>query len=255
MANRNQKLIIIVGASGTGKTNYLRFYLSLYRTTGKKILILNPQNEPQFSRWGAKWLKDDNFFNADFSQYLATPEINIKNGKPKMESNQDLCNRLFSKVSYSFTKKRFNGLLVCDDATAYITEMYQNAIISNTINLRGQSNLDLIFVFHSITDVPPYILRKADRTIIFPVFGIDEKNSIEKSSQICMDYQHIINFVAEKGGKYIFAKVDNVKKTANFEKINITQSGDIDEQEPIIRYSKKDIIQKYNLAKKKNIPY
>lgn len=251
MSKRNQMFYLISGTSGSGKSTFLMYLISIYTSLNphRKILVINPQQEKQWSEWGFHWTKLRDFLNKDRNNKLwqyHLPKKIEKDKKIKVESNKDLVTRTFINFSFTYTKKRFKGLLLCDDASSYISSWQKDEIISDLINMRGQNDMDMIFVYHGLNIVPKYILNSADGTnILFYNSAIDEGMKIDKASQLNFNAQMVVNYLIQSGNEHIYARVNNKSKKVSYEKINIMQDGNINPEKPIIIFNKEEILDNY----------
>ena len=205
---------------------------------------------------GFKWIKESDLLRPPhrLSQYYNKNKVIInKKGKKDQESDEELCNRIFSQISFTFTEKKLNALVVADDASNYISSQQPNKIISKFVNLRGQNNCDFIAVFHGLRDIPRYLIQKADfEVILFPSPAIDESDDIAKANILLSNAQMIVNFLLRNGIRHVFARVNNETKKVTYEKINMNENGEINPNEKIIIFNKKSILDAY--FKQKNIP-
>lgn len=63
-------------------------------------------------------------------------------------------------------KDVWNALVVVEDATRFISRQVSSEVRKFVLDTK-QRNLDLIFVFHSLTDVPPDLIRWSDYLTLF----------------------------------------------------------------------------------------
>lgn len=248
--SRNQSFYLVSGTSGSGKSTFLSYFVSIYTSLNpqRKILVINPQQEKQWGEWGFEWTTIKDFNTKDryhkLWQYHLPKKIEIGK-KVKVESNTDLVTRIFINFSPTFTKKKYKGLLICDDASSYISSWQKQEVISDLINMRGQNDMDMCFIYHGLNLIPKYILNSADGTnILFFNSAIDESMNIDKASKLNFNAQMVVNYLKMCGNDFIYARVNNQTKKVSYEKINI-QNGIINKEKPIIIFNKEDILNAY----------
>lgn len=139
---RQNKVVLIVGARGGGKTFWMRQVLD---RIGLKHLVIDTTDHKDYrhlpymtpAMFGG-WLKGNKrFFTSDFDP-------------------------VFREL-----KKIYNAVIVLEDATKYIAGDLtpdQRAIMLDS----KQKNVDVFLMYHSFADVPPKLYRYLNDIIVFP---------------------------------------------------------------------------------------
>lgn len=137
---RQNKVYLICGVNGTGKTQFVRKFID---KGTRRALILNPTFEPKWDRYPK--------IKVDDAEAIRTFE-GIKQLQPRYA---------FGKMKKSFIQmlqimwdNYENGVLVLDDCR----EMFEANLVSEVGSImRGyrQHNLDVFAIFHSISQIPP----------------------------------------------------------------------------------------------------
>lgn len=149
--NNNAKSIAIVGQTGTGKNFTLEQNILLPMQKVKKY-IADVNNE-----YGIPFHGIDNFMR----QLIKTEIKNI--GGEKIENKIVLAK---------------NSLIVFDEATNFFDSHRSDDVVHLLVGKRHDNNF-IVFLFHSLADLPPYIKRKLD-FIFLKKTGDDEKTVINK---------------------------------------------------------------------------
>lgn len=157
----------MVGRRGTGKTDFIKSVIN--STQLPKTLIVDTFDNPP-------WRNMKTHSNPEG----VNRSIQIMEIQNLSRWNKGVF-RFFSKDRHQlFTEIEANSwdtLIVFEDATKYIKRTLSPEINDLIIDSK-QKNLDLIFVFHSLTAVPPDLVRAADLLTLFKT--ADGKVSLEK---------------------------------------------------------------------------
>lgn len=148
---------IIVGARGTGKTDYLKNEVVIPSLFSKKLIADTFDNSVWF---------DLETWNNPSGSMIKIPAIS-----PSMiPRHKSGLYRTFSsepeEIFRIIQKHTRNCLLIFEDASKYL-EGKLDRDVKKFVYDSKQKNLDLVFVFHSLIDVPPRLIRSADTLTIF----------------------------------------------------------------------------------------
>lgn len=145
---RQTKRIVIIGTNGTGKTTLLH---RIVHNAAQKTIIITPHD--------MEWRETD------------------PNGQPLYPDNQLLMREDFEYTGiqkHIFDPERTlkairnfrRGLIVFDDCRAYLDARTDKAIHTLMISSR-QNMVDMIFVAHGFTEVPPKVFTFATEYFLF----------------------------------------------------------------------------------------
>lgn len=144
---RINKVNLVIGRRGTGKTTYIRNIIKIFRQVHKstKIIVCDTLDHPIYR---------------DFT--TIKPE-DIK----KIDSN--CLYRTFSgdtELILNETEKLYNALVIYEDASKYIGTRLSDTTRKMIFDTK-QKNVDMIFLFHGFYFVAPELLRVVDNIILF----------------------------------------------------------------------------------------
>lgn len=142
---RQAKLILVIGANGTGKSTLITQLVNAELKAKRKALIITPH----FTEW--------NTFN-NVPVMDCTDIYNMK-GIERIHFTGEM--ELFDKIIKEF----FNGMLVMDDCRAYIKPNLNQSIKALLIS-RRQIMTDIVMAFHNVVDVPPQVFYYAPEIIL-----------------------------------------------------------------------------------------
>jgi energy-coupling factor transporter ATP-binding protein EcfA2 len=146
--SRSRKIILIIGATETGKSTAAE-EMALVRNERYKepIIILSPNRQ-------VKWLKYGEINLDDFSRMV----------KGIYRIHTGAFNNFFSIAFKNFK----HGVIICEDATAFLTTQRDDEIFAIITGLRHPDHdCDIIFVTHAAYRTPAYIFEQADELILF----------------------------------------------------------------------------------------
>lgn len=145
---RINQVTAILGRRGSGKTTYILSVIQEYKKAHpeKRILIMDTLDHPAY--------KEIPVLTFDLIEKWKTPTIYRTFG-----SNTD-------EILNSISKHLNNCLIIFEDASKYIRKNLQKEVRNFIIDSK-QKNLDLIFVFHGFSYVPPELFRLLDMITIF----------------------------------------------------------------------------------------
>lgn len=154
---RQQKMVVLFGTNGTGKTTYmLRLalnYLKINARFGKRVLCLIP---------------DDGEKKYDVIKELTLEEgvLNSFEGIGKLYAEDK---SIFSELYRIFTARNsqgLKGLCVFDDLGVMLNRRPEEAL--KMLRRRRQMNMDMIWNFHGLTtDMPRSFLGYATDMVLF----------------------------------------------------------------------------------------
>lgn len=154
--SRVNKIIIVVGNRGKGKTDYLK---QLIMSSSKKVkFIIDTFDSPVWHN-----LKTWNHPEWELIPVPSIEPLDIykhKNGVYRIFGADT------KNIMNVIEKLTFNALLVFEDATKYIGNKLSDKVRYFVLDSK-QKNLDIIFTFHSLADIPNSLIRISDYMTIF----------------------------------------------------------------------------------------
>lgn len=155
---RTNKVILVVGNRGTGKTDFLKDLTFKMMKVFSKCLIVDTFDSDTWHTLQT--------WNHPERLNISLPKLPLsklkfwKNGLARLfGSNTD-------EMMSSIQENSKNSFIIFEDATRYI-EGKLSADVKQFVLDSKQKNLDLVFVFHSLADVPPRLIRVADFLVLF----------------------------------------------------------------------------------------
>ena len=156
--SRTNKVILIAGTRGTGKTDFVKDLIFKMMDNFSKTLVVDT-------------------FDSDVWQNLKTwnhPErINFPVTKipvSKLKRWKAGVGRIYSsdttKIMNEISEHAKNTFIVFEDATKYIGSKLEKETRNFVLDSK-QKNLDLVFIFHSLASIPPELVRVSDTLILF----------------------------------------------------------------------------------------
>lgn len=175
MEARINKIILILGKRGTGKTYY-----------GKEIIKTYQEFQPNM-----KILVMDTF---DHPSYREIPEISLDLLK---RWDKPATYRIYkgnkSKILDVISEYMYNSVIIFEDARKIIKKVLPKNVEEFIIDSK-QKNLDLIFMYHGFTFCPLDLLRYADDVVMFKCANpIMRKNDILNFEEIYEAWKKIKN--------------------------------------------------------------
>jgi tRNA uridine 5-carbamoylmethylation protein Kti12 len=139
---RLNKIIIVCGRRGSGKTTF-----------AKKLISCSP----------LKTLVLDTFDHKDYRNLTPIQPEQLarwKSGNVRLFTGDPVenCQIIFNNVH--------NSLVVFEDARRYIEPTIQKPIRQGIVEHRNKNN-DLVFMFHNLKDVPPYLCTMFNSLVLF----------------------------------------------------------------------------------------
>lgn len=152
---RVNRVILIVGTRGTGKTDFTK---SLVHGHKKKVLVVDTFDNPpwrNFKTW------DHPEWEAESIPVIPMYSLKDWHGKTGRVFGADT-----SRIMKLITTGIYNSLIVFEDATKYIGSRLSDDVRMFVLDSK-QKNLDLVFIFHSLMDVPRDLTRVSDYLVLF----------------------------------------------------------------------------------------
>ncbi len=146
---RLNKLFLVLGKKGSGKTYYtIHTLIEQYRAAHpkKKILVYNTDDHEAY-RYIPRIDK------GDLSRWTGAGLYRI-------------CDAATTDVLAGINEHVYNGLVIFEDASKYISKRLQKSAWDSILNSK-QHNLDMVFQFHGFAACPPEILRQCDVITMF----------------------------------------------------------------------------------------
>jgi len=143
--SRGRKTVAIIGRPESGKSTQLK-------------LMLEAVNE-------AKIIYDENYQKAwsDVPEITMDQWYGMTKGKYKI-TDPDFMK--FYEIASDKWKRGWKGVIVHEDAGTMLTPQKNNELFKMLTSLRHKET-DLILVFHSLLDTPPYVIRQLNEIILF----------------------------------------------------------------------------------------
>lgn len=165
----------IIGRRGTGKSTYVRKLIQEYKTVlpDQKILIADTLNHPL---------------------YRDIPAIDINLLKRWKKANvYRIYGSNTDEILQTINNNLYNALICFEDASKYIRRQLSDDVRAFILDSK-QKNLDLIFLFHGFSFVPPEMFRLLDNIVIFKCDNpIYRKNDIVAFDQVYEAYERVMN--------------------------------------------------------------
>lgn len=154
---RTNKVILIAGTRGTGKTDFVKNLLAQMESVFSKCLVVDTFDNPV-------WLDLSTHDHPERMKLV--PVINseqlprLKKGTARI-FNSDT-NGLVAEIERTVR----NTFVVFEDATRYIGSRLTDEMRRFVLDSK-QKNTDLVFVFHNLTAIPPELVRISDILVLF----------------------------------------------------------------------------------------
>lgn len=153
---RVNKVTLIAGNRGKGKTDLLKS--GIIASNRPKKIIIDTFDSPT-------WHNLKTWDHPEWEN-IPVPELDIY----ELHAAGKGVHRIFSadtkKIMSGLTKFAFNSLLVFEDATKYIGSKLSDDVRFFVLDSK-QKNLDIIFTFHSLADIPRDLIRISDYLTLF----------------------------------------------------------------------------------------
>lgn len=178
---REAELAIVLGTNGTGKTTLLKKFVVNALKSGERVLIVTPDY--------VEWLTIQEV-HPKLSHHIAS----YKGAKRIIYKDDTTLDNIIEHFN--------NGLLIYDDCRSYFHSNIGEKIRQQFIR-RRQHKLDIFFVGHGFTEVPPIVFTYANTIYLFKT-----RDNITRRKKEIQDYdlmlrmQLKVNQRAEKEPHY-----------------------------------------------------
>jgi hypothetical protein len=150
------KVIIVVGTRGTGKTDFLKNQIASSKL--RKKLIIDTFDS-------AVWHNMETWNNPN-GENFPIPSLDIDLLNRWKEGIYRLYGSDTNAIMKAIQENVLNALLIFEDATKYIGSKLSDDVRKFVLDSK-QKNLNIIFTFHSLMSVPNDLIRIADYLTIF----------------------------------------------------------------------------------------
>tara|TARA_R110002126_G_scaffold289552_2_gene444702 strand:- start:2659 stop:3246 length:588 start_codon:yes stop_codon:yes gene_type:complete len=152
---RTNKVILLVGTRGVGKTDYLKPLVK--NSNLPKRLIIDTFDSPV-------WQNLETHNKPEWRNTIV-PIVEMNHLK-NWNSGTYRCFSADTKQMMSVIQKEVtNAFIIFEDATKYVRSNLQDDVRKFVLDSK-QKNLDLIFVFHALASIPRELARIADVLVI-----------------------------------------------------------------------------------------
>lgn len=142
MTTRLNKCFLFIGRRGTGKTTLAR---KMAKAMGRKLIIIDTDDHPS---------------------YVDIPVISLEQLKTFSGIACRVIESDIDQVLIILNQYQSNAVIICEDASKYMTANISKAVRSFLIDMRKR-NFDVIIMFHFLSDVPPYLCKQYDQMVLF----------------------------------------------------------------------------------------
>ena len=180
LETREAQLNIVLGTNGTGKTTLLKKIVLAALKNNERVLIVTPD----FVEWT----------NIQQIKGMSTTLKKFKGARRIVYDNDETLQSIMDHFG--------NGLLIYDDCRSYFRSNIGEKIREQFIR-RRQHKLDIFFVGHGFTEVPPVVFTFANNIILFKT-----RDNIHRRKNYIQDFDKMlqkqteINNLAEKNPHY-----------------------------------------------------
>lgn len=220
---REQFTDLVSGKGGGGKTELVKFFCMKY-PLDRKILVLNPKKEVKYKELGferitylSELAKPENK-NKRLFEYVPAPILEKGKKGAKIESNEKMLDRVFYNINQLATKRYFNGLLIIDDATT-LFRFSDNQHVRDTVTTQGQKDLDIIFIFHGLNNIPRFLSGEIDNYFIFAADGISNSTVKGKIPNRVILAQEVVNYWRD----FVFAQISSSQNSTYYQKLILNE--------------------------------
>ncbi len=115
----------------------------------------------------------------DHPSYADAPIIALEKIKAFKQGMCRLIESDIDEVFYTLNQTQNNALIICEDSAKYIDPNVQKPVRRFIVDHRKR-NFDVIFMFHFLSDIPPYIAKQYDYMFLFKTGDSLTKNMSDK---------------------------------------------------------------------------
>jgi len=154
--SRINKVFLIAGNRGKGKTDFLKNHIM--SSSQQKKIIVDTFDSPV-------WHTMKTWNHPEWEQ------ITVSSIDPtEIHTHKSGIIRVFGAdtkaIMHAISKLAYNSLLVFEDATKYIGSKLTDDVRYFVLDSK-QKNLDIMFTFHSLADIPNDLIRVSDYLTLF----------------------------------------------------------------------------------------
>lgn len=185
---RGRKRVIVCGATETGKSTLIKEIIK--PRIGIDGFIIHDPNEQ------AAWYHLPEISLNEFER--------LKRGTKSMYRTCDPDYEKFFHIAFTNFQ---DGCIITEDATNYLGDKPNRAIMPNLIGLRHpKHNVDIIMITHSIMDAPKYIIRQCNELILKKTGDVwdDVKGRFEKKRE---EVEKAFRFVNDSENPYEWERI------------------------------------------------
>lgn len=152
---RINKVSLIVGGRGQGKTDFIKNTIFPLQT---RRIICDTFDSPV-------WRNYKTFQHPERESEIIKM-IDLNDVKKSDKGTFRLISSDTEAIFKQIESDAWNAQVIIEDATRFISRQVDSNVRKFVLDTK-QRNLDLIFVFHSLTDVPPDLIRWSDTLTLF----------------------------------------------------------------------------------------
>lgn len=165
---RNNIVICIAGMKGTGKTDYTKEHILFSSKRSKKLIVDSMDN----SVWRTLKTHAHPAYESIKVPFISLEKLSVwKSGTYRHFSSE------LEPVFLTISEHLYDTLIIVEDATRFLEGTVSTNIRKFLYDCKQRNN-DVVFVFHSLSDIPPKIVRGSDYFVIFKT--LDGKLSTSK---------------------------------------------------------------------------
>lgn len=153
--SRINRVTLIVGGRGSGKTDFVK---NLIHPLNKRRIICDTFDSPV-------WRNYKTFKHPERESEIIH-SINFDQVKEQKNGTFKLISSDTDQIFETIEKDAWNSLIVIEDATRFIEKKLSNDVKKMVLDTK-QKNTDLIFIFHTLSSVPPDLIRYSDFLTLF----------------------------------------------------------------------------------------
>ena len=180
--------ILNVGGTGSGKTTFV-----------KKSIIPNAKNIILFDMYGDEYNEVDNIYTITKIKDFKGGLCRIVLDKSIYENSQLLVDTFWSELT-----KLNNTTFVMEDATIFLDSRRDNDVKQLLVEKR-HSNMSYVWLFHSVSEIPPYIYKGSNAIRIGKTKDIDKDviNKFRGNEELIRAYMFVKNSKNKYESKFL----------------------------------------------------